>query len=71
MLIRFSVENYKSFRDQATFSMVATKGTRHGSHVHTIKGNRLLKGSFIFGANASGKSNFVEAMQFARNVVVR
>jgi len=71
MLIRFSVENYKSFRDQATFSMAATKGTRHNSHVHSIKGNRLLKGSFIFGANASGKSNFVEAMAFARNVVVR
>lgn len=70
MLIRFSVENYKSFRDQATFSMVATKGTRHSNHVHTIKGNRLLKGSFIFGANASGKSNFVEAMQFARSLVV-
>ncbi|MCK9547375.1 MAG: AAA family ATPase [Sphaerochaeta sp.] len=51
--------------------MAATKGTRHTSHVHTIKDSRLLKGSFIFGANASGKSNFVEAMQFARNVVVR
>lgn len=71
MLIRFSVENYKSFRDQATFSMAATKGTRHGSHVHTVQGNRLLKGSFIFGANAGGKSNLVQAMAFARDIVVK
>lgn len=70
MLIRFSVENYKSFRDRATCSMAATKGTRHSSHVHTVKGNRLLKGSFIFGANASGKSNVVEAIAFARDLVV-
>ncbi len=71
MLIRFSVENFKSFRDQSTFSMAATKGTRHPDHIHTINENRLLKGSFIFGANASGKSNLVEAMEFARRLVIK
>ncbi len=71
MLISFSVQNYKSFRDLATFSMAATKGTRHPEHLLIHKGNRLLKGSFIFGANASGKSNFVQAISFAKNLVVK
>ena len=51
--------------------MAATKGTRHPDHIHTINENRLLKGSFIFGANASGKSNLVEAMEFAQQLVIK
>lgn len=71
MLIRFAVENYKSFKDQQIFSMAAGKQTRHPSHVFTTNsGKRLLKGSFFFGANASGKSNFVRALDFARNMVL-
>lgn len=70
MLIRFSVENYKSFKHRAVFSMAATKGTRHASHVYSQAGRRILKGSFLFGANASGKSNFIEAMSFARDLVL-
>lgn len=71
MLISFSVQNYKSFKETATFSMVATKGTRHPSHLYTENNYRLLKGSFIFGANASGKSNFVEAMAFAKDLILK
>ena len=59
MLIRFAVENYNSFKERQIFSMVAGKQTRHPSHCVTVNGKRLLKSSFFFGANASGKSNFV------------
>ncbi len=71
MLVRFSVENFKSFKDQIVFSMVATKGTRHSDHIHTMNTKRILKGSFLFGANASGKSNFVEAIAFAQKLVLQ
>ncbi len=59
MLIRFAVENYSSFKEKQVFSMAAGKQTRHPSHCLTVDGKRLLKSSFFFGANASGKSNFV------------
>lgn len=71
MLIRFAVENYNSFKNQQIFSMVAGKQTRHQSHYFiSSAGKRLLKGSFFFGANASGKSNFVHALDFMRNLVI-
>lgn len=71
MLIRFAVENYKSFKERQIFSMVAGKQTRHSTHCFLAEGKRLLKSSFFFGANASGKSNFVEAIDFMHHVVLR
>ena len=70
MLIRFAVENYNSFKDQQIFSMVAGKQTRHATHYFTVNGKRLLKSSFFFGANASGKSNFVRALDFMRRMTL-
>lgn len=70
MLIRFAVENYNSFKDRQIFSMVAGKQTRHPEHCVTVNGKRLLRSSFFFGANASGKSNFVRALNFVRRMVL-
>lgn len=70
MLIRFAVENYNSFKGQQVFSMAAGKQTRHPSHCFTVNGKRLLKSSFFFGANASGKSNFVRALDLMRRVTL-
>ncbi len=70
MLIRFVVENYNSFKGQQVFSMAAGKQTRHSSHCFTVNGKRLLKSSFFFGANASGKSNFVCALDLMRRVIL-
>lgn len=70
MLIRFAVENYKSFKDRQVFSMAAGKQTRHPSHCIAVNGKRLLRSSFFFGANASGKSNFVRAIDFMRRMVL-
>lgn len=71
MLIRFAVENFLSFKDKQVFSMVAAKHTRHPDHVADISGKRILKGSFLFGANASGKSNFIKAISSARTMIFR
>lgn len=69
MLIRFAVENFLSFKDRQIFSMVAAKHTRHYEHIADVEGKRILKGSFLFGANASGKSNFIKAVGFAKKIV--
>ena len=72
MLIEFSVENHRVFREKQTFSMVASaavgragEGYATGfsavSHVH--------REACLFGANASGKSSLIDAMNFMSNFV--
>jgi hypothetical protein len=72
MLLRFSVENWMSFRDEATLDMVATREEQHSNHVAAIQkyGLKVLPVAAIYGANASGKSNLIKALQFARNFIV-
>lgn len=71
MLIRFSVENYRSFNERQVFSMAAGKHTRHKEQLVVINGKRLLKAGVIFGANASGKSNLIKAINFGKNIVLK
>lgn len=71
MLIRFSIENFLSFKDRVVFSMIPGKGTLKNSHkTNPIKGISALKTSVIFGANASGKSNLIKAIDFGKQLVL-
>lgn len=70
MLIRFAVENFLSFKESTEFSMVAGKVTRHNSHIALCNQKRILKGAFIFGANAGGKTNLIRAAAFAKSIVM-
>jgi len=69
MLIEFTVENYRSFADARTFSLVATKDASHPTHVFEHGSLRLLKAAAIYGPNASGKSNLVKAITFMDDFV--
>ena len=73
MLISFSVENWLSFRDRATFSMVAGREKQHMERVPHIEKYkmRLLPIAAIYGGNASGKTNLFKALSFARHLVVK
>jgi uncharacterized protein len=73
MLISFSVENWLSFRDRATFSMVAGREKQHLNRVPHIKKYkmRLLPIAAIYGGNASGKTNLFKALSFARHLIVK
>lgn len=73
MLIQFSVENYLSYRDRAVLSMVATSDQSLPHHIvasESSKGGSTLRVAAIYGANASGKSNIVKAMAFAKRLIV-
>jgi AAA15 family ATPase/GTPase len=72
MLLRFSVENWMSFRDEATLDLVATREEQHSNHIATFERYdfRLLPVAAIYGANASGKSNLIKALHFAKNFIV-
>jgi len=64
MLIQFRFKNFKSFRDETILDMSATKITEHTDRVINIGNEKLLPCAAIFGANASGKSNVVEAFRY-------
>ena len=64
MLIQFNFKNFKSFRDEASLDLSATKITEHEDHVVSIANDKLLKVAAIYGANASGKSNVYDAFNF-------
>lgn len=75
MLIQFSVKNFRTFKDKATLSFIASnydKDTREEENIfQDLNYNlRILKSSVIYGANASGKSKFIEALAFMKYFVI-
>lgn len=73
MIIEFSVENYLSFKDLTILSMVAAKSFKEYNDTHIIEiDNRLsiLKTAILYGNNASGKSNLLEAVSFMKATVL-
>jgi len=72
MIVEFTVENFRSFKEKHTFSLLAAKN-KELSEFNTFEiGNklRLLKTAVIYGANASGKSNFFRALAFFMHFAV-
>jgi len=71
MLISFSVQNFRSIRDLQTFSMEELRADEHLKESNTFKaGNhRLLKSAAIYGPNASGKSNLLNALGWMQHFV--
>jgi hypothetical protein len=74
MLVEFRVSNFRSLRDEQTFSLVASKD-KSLADTHTIATSvaavpSLLRSAAIYGANASGKSNLIKALQYMRGVVI-
>ncbi len=71
MLAQFRVGNYLSFKHNPFFYMRACKDKEHPEAVAELGANgRLLKACVVIGANASGKSNFINAMRFMVNYVL-
>ena len=64
MLIQFRFKNFKSFRDDTILDLSATKITENSNHVIHIGTEKILPIAAIYGANASGKSNVVDAFRF-------
>ena len=72
MLISFKFSNYKSFKDEAEFSMEPL--TNNGSISNAIetgyrKAPCVYRTSAIFGANASGKSSFIHAISYVQGLM--
>jgi hypothetical protein len=72
MLLQFTIENFLSFRERTVFSMLVPEESSPPaqSFVET-QGLRVLRAAALYGANASGKSNFVKALQFCQQYVLK
>lgn len=70
MIIQFNFKNYKSFRDEATLDLSATKMTEFSERVVSIGGEKILPVAAVYGANASGKSNVYGAFEYMSDYVV-
>ena len=51
-------------------SMIGSKVARHKEHILNGNGKKILKTGLIYGANAGGKSNFIKAIDFSRNIIL-
>jgi len=76
MLVEFTVGNFRSFKENVTFSMVAAKLAAKNKEIDANNVFRvdehlsLLTSAAIYGANASGKSNLIAALRFMRSLVI-
>ncbi len=73
MILEFSVENYRSFKEKQTLSMIPDEGKEESmDNIITIDDKfKILKSAVIYGANASGKSNFIKAFQALRDLIIK
>ncbi len=71
MIIKFSVKNFGPIKDKQTLSFEADKSI-HLEDAYVIKAGkrRLLKLALIYGANASGKTTLLKALDFLRDLVL-
>lgn len=72
MIIQFSVENFRSIKDEQTLSLVKNSATEMPDNYFSSdapSAPELLKTAVIYGANASGKSNVLKALRCMQNIV--
>jgi AAA15 family ATPase/GTPase len=73
MIVEFNVKNFGSIKDKQTLSFEADSST-HLSNQYFLEGTsddvKLLKLALIYGANASGKTTLLSALDFFRDLVL-
>ncbi len=76
MLVQFSVENFRVFREKQTFSMIVDSRFKKQAAHQTIPTGfsivpRIHRLATIFGENGAGKSSLIRAMMFVQRFVRR
>jgi uncharacterized protein len=69
MLVKFTIENFRSIAEPVTFSMEADKGSGHAVATGASAAPHLLRTAAIYGANGSGKSNLFAAFATLQSLV--
>ena len=70
MLLQFSCSNFRSIKNEITFSMLSDDEDSNNKRILHFNKLDIERITAIYGANGSGKSNFISAIDFARNLVI-
>ena len=71
MLIQFSIENYRSIKENATLSFAGSKDKELETCLHyALNKQAFLPAIALFGANGAGKSNFLTALKMSWNMII-
>ncbi len=71
MILNYKVMNYKSIGSPLEFTTIPGKYRNKQSHVYESSKYKSLKFSAVFGANASGKSNFIDSLSYLKYSIIR
>ena len=71
MILELKIKNFLSFKDEVAFSFKATSDKcMEDSHVVKVANTRILKMGIVYGQNASGKSNLINAFDFLHDFLL-
>lgn len=70
MLVQFTVGNFLSFNERRTLTLGAKGISELKTNVSSFKSENILRSAVIYGANSSGKSNLIKALDRMRDVVL-
>jgi AAA15 family ATPase/GTPase len=75
MVLEIRLENFFSIKDKVLLDFRAAKTNSNAakalsSNIIDYKGEKILKSIGLFGANASGKSNILKAIDFCQHLIV-
>lgn len=70
MFVQFTVGNFLSFNKKRTLSLEAKGISELKTNISNFKPEKILRSSVIYGANSSGKSNLIKALERMRDIVL-
>lgn len=70
MLVNFTFQNYRSFKDEATLSMEAAPIQELSESVKVDCDEKLVPVAVLYGPNSSGKSNVLKALKAMRDALL-
>jgi len=70
MLKKFIVENFSSFQTENTLDLTAGQTEVNPEHIVKFNKVKILKSAILYGANASGKSNLIKAIDYASKIIL-
>ena len=70
MIVQFTVGNFLSFNAKQLLNLEAKGISELKTNICTFKAEKILRSMVIYGANSSGKSNLIKAMERMREVVL-
>jgi len=71
MLKKFIVENFSSFQTENTLDLTAGQTEVNSEHIVKFHKVKILKSAILYGANASGKSNLIKAIDYASKIILK